>query len=277
MDNVDADILLLIQLQDLQEVRQQNADLSLATDLYQDELRKQAQLITGHRLAQRVGDAHAEDSHPPSPSSSATPLFNEAIQNLTLTSNETTNESQDEVEVLLENEPGVTATLNATATCICCQEAMSKIKILTAPCNHDYCTVCINRMFELATQDESQYPPSCCGQEITTEDAERQLEEGIRIAFEAQSEEFQTGDRTYCSNSNCLAFISPKVIQWDNVSCPKCDAETCVICKAAAHHDGCPNDPAFQLVMSTAASKGFRQCHNCRHMIELSIGCFHMT
>lgn len=52
---------------------------------------------------------------------------------------------------------------------------------------------------------------------------------------------------------------------------------TCVICKANAHTGDCPKDTALQLLFNVADHNDWQRCHACRRLVELDIGCNHMT
>ena len=162
--------------------------------------------------------------------------------------------------------------------CVSCQEAKPKDDTITALCNHNYCTVCINELFRLASQDESLWPVRCCQQTISLGDARHLLRLDVYEHYEKKSEEFSTVDRIYCCNMSCSALIPSRFIDGDKATCSVCDAKTCIICKSTAHDGGdCPDDPAVRSLMETAEKEGFRQCPECKRMIELDSGCFHMT
>ena len=54
--------------------------------------------------------------------------------------------------------------------CVVCGYEEEKLGIMTAPCGHTYCGECINKLFDRAAEDESNFPPKCCGEIITLED-----------------------------------------------------------------------------------------------------------
>ena len=162
--------------------------------------------------------------------------------------------------------------------CVSCQEVKPKEETITVLCEHNYCDLCINELYRVASQDESLWPARCCQQIISLEDALHLLRADIYERYRKKSEEFSTDNRIYCCNTSCLAFVPSRFINGDKATCSICDAETCIICKAKAH-DGidCPEDPAVQSLMETAAREKYRQCPKCKRMIELDLGCFHMT
>ncbi|KAF7920911.1 hypothetical protein EAE99_007763 [Botrytis elliptica] len=57
--------------------------------------------------------------------------------------------------------------------------------------------------------------------------------------------EFDTPNRTYCSNPLCSAFIHPESIINEQATCLDCSTITCTLCKATAHGGDCPADTAL--------------------------------
>ncbi|XMA18656.1 hypothetical protein WAI453_011447 [Rhynchosporium graminicola] len=56
-----------------------------------------------------------------------------------------------------------------------------------------------------------------------------------------------------------------------------CFTVTCKICKGPAHQHDCPQDAATQQVLQLAAAEGWKRCAHCKRMIELKVGCNHIT
>ena len=80
MDDLTADLALTLQLQDLRELENHNhgtitdaSNARLTIELYRDQLRQEALLVTDHRFGQKVGQASG--SRPTSVVNSATPRF----------------------------------------------------------------------------------------------------------------------------------------------------------------------------------------------------------
>ena len=161
--------------------------------------------------------------------------------------------------------------------CVACGHEEEQLNLMTAPCDHTYCRRCVNKLFEGAAENESNFPPKCCGETITLENTRGFLTPGIYNSFQRRSEEFSTTNRTYCSDPECVTFISPNTIVDDKAKCPACRKLTCTVCKAAAHEGDCPEDPAFKSFMAAAAEAGFQQCQDCKRVIELTQGCNHIS
>ncbi|CAF1309621.1 unnamed protein product [Rotaria sp. Silwood1] len=146
------------------------------------------------------------------------------------------------------------------------------------PCNHTYCIDCLQELFMKSMQDETLMPPRCC-QKIIPIDLARLTSKEIEN-FNAKHLEYSTKDRLYCSQPTCSTFIPPALIVDSIGTCPKpgCQVKTCSICKAASHGNfDCPKDEATSAVLATAREAGWTRCYQCRAMIELTHGCYHMT
>ncbi|KAI1325696.1 hypothetical protein F5Y16DRAFT_257327 [Xylariaceae sp. FL0255] len=48
--------------------------------------------------------------------------------------------------------------------CEACQDQKHFAELFRAPCNHEYCRQCLERLFKDAIVDESLFPPRCCRQ-----------------------------------------------------------------------------------------------------------------
>ncbi|KAL9597338.1 MAG: hypothetical protein Q9219_005204 [cf. Caloplaca sp. 3 TL-2023] len=53
-----------------------------------------------------------------------------------------------------------------TYECISCFDDIPSTEAITVPCRHQYCTPCFSQLISTALQNETQFPPKCCLQEI---------------------------------------------------------------------------------------------------------------
>lgn len=169
---------------------------------------------------------------------------------------------------------GITTQLN----CVACGDEKSYFEVIDAPCGHIYCKECIRELFEKSCHDETMFPPRCCRQQIQPSHAAIFLTRELIEQFEEKLIEFSCDDRTYCTNRECLKFIPPGTIANGIGHCQKCNTNTCTFCKNEAHREtDCPNDVNLQAVIDLAKTEGWQRCGRCRMMVELGIGCYHMT
>ena len=161
--------------------------------------------------------------------------------------------------------------------CIACDSKQPLFDIFQAPCGHYYCQECLRTLFELSTTDETLFPPRCCRQKIPLQSVKLYLSPALLHIFELKSIEFRTSDRTYCCRPACSSFITSANFTGERATCTACGTQVCTICKNNAHDGDCPEDTATQQVLETAREQGWQRCYNCRRLIELDVGCNHMT
>ncbi|KAI0860294.1 hypothetical protein F4860DRAFT_479880 [Xylaria cubensis] len=161
--------------------------------------------------------------------------------------------------------------------CVACADVKYLLDLARAPCEHYYCSECLESLFQNALLDESFFPPRCCRQEIPVDENSSFLSLDLIEEFEGRYLEFSTPNRTYCHQETCSAFIPPSMIEDGVAQCPECEFETCVTCKGATHQGDCPADEALQQVLEVAVQEGWQRCPQCSTMIELNHGCYHIT
>ena len=164
-----------------------------------------------------------------------------------------------------------------TRLCVACSSNKPAYQTLNAPCGHIYCEPCINTLFDLASTDESAFPPRCCRQSIPLDSVKTYLKPKTRAKFDLKAIEFNTPNRTYCHKPLCSAFIPPSSITSELAVCPECASITCVNCKADFHPGDCPVDEGTRAVLETAQQAGWQRCNKCRAVVELNVGCNHIT
>ncbi|PBP19053.1 IBR finger domain protein [Diplocarpon rosae] len=162
--------------------------------------------------------------------------------------------------------------------CTACQESLLSFELARVPCSHEYCGSCLRDLFSAAMTDDTLFPPRCCREPITPIGHVRiYLSTNIVQRYEAKKIEFDTPNRTYCSNPLCSSFIRAEHIAGDQASCQLCRAVTCTICKVAAHRGDCPEDTALQQVLEVAKDNEWQRCWSCHRVVELDTGCNHIT
>ena len=161
--------------------------------------------------------------------------------------------------------------------CTACDLSKPLFDVCQAPCGHFYCQECVQVLFELSTTDETLFPPRCCREPIPLQSVKIYLDPTVVRIFEEKSIEYKTSDRTYCSRPTCSSFIATVNITNERATCSNCGTQTCTICKNNAHDGDCPQDVATQQVLEAAHEHGWQRCYNCRRLVELDVGCNHMT
>lgn len=164
--------------------------------------------------------------------------------------------------------------------CMGCLEVLDGDFYIRAPCSHLYCGTCLARFFTVATTDGGVFPASCCVEPIPLADAHRFLPAEVVTRYEMMQLETDTqaADRRYCYVKACGSFIPPADFAGDRATCRSCPAQTCILCRAAAHDGVCADDSAPDEIRALVAANGlhWKQCPRCKNWREKMSGCPHM-
>lgn len=161
--------------------------------------------------------------------------------------------------------------------CIVCGDDFPFVDTLRCPCSHDYCRGCLSNYINKAIDDESIFPPRCCGQPIPLDGVNQIfIPAGIIGKYRAKELEYNSSKRIYCHIPTCSAFIPTQFVRDEVATCIRCQSRTCVICKGPAHNGDCPKDTATTNFLLVAGDNGWKRCYKCRRMVELTHGCNHI-
>ncbi|KAG2688100.1 hypothetical protein I3843_09G078600 [Carya illinoinensis] len=185
---------------------------------------------------------------------------------------------------------------------ICCEDKLS-LMMMTMKCSHKFCSNCMRTYVDGKVQS-SQVPIRCpqlrCKYYISATECKSFLPLSSYVSLERALAEANVlhSDRIYCPFSNCSVLLDPREClsarassssQSDNnsVECPVCQRFICVECGVPWHssmsceeYQNLPleeRDSADITLYRLAQSKRWRRCQQCRRMIELAQGCYHMT
>ncbi|XP_050233820.1 E3 ubiquitin-protein ligase RSL1 [Mercurialis annua] len=185
---------------------------------------------------------------------------------------------------------------------ICCEEKILPMMI-TMKCSHKFCSHCMRTYVDGKVQS-SQVPIKCpqlgCKYYISSTECKTFLPLTLYDSFERALAEADVlhSDGIYCPYPNCSVLLDPREClsarassssQSDNscVECPVCQRFICVDCGVPWHSSlSCEEfqnlplderDAADITLHRLAENKRWRRCQQCRRMIELTQGCYHMT
>ncbi|KAG8635577.1 E3 ubiquitin-protein ligase dbl4 [Manihot esculenta] len=185
---------------------------------------------------------------------------------------------------------------------ICCEEKISPMMI-AMKCSHKFCSHCMRTYVDGKVQS-SQVPIRCpqlgCKYYISSTECRSFLPLTSYECLEKALAEADVlhSDRIYCPYPNCSVLLDPRECvstqassssQSDNscVECPVCQRFVCVECGVPWHSlmsceefQNLPleeRDAADITLHRLAQNKRWRRCQQCRRMIELMQGCYHMT
>jgi hypothetical protein len=176
--------------------------------------------------------------------------------------------------------------------CVACQDAIEGSEV-RGPCGHFYDIECILSLFSAATKDESLFPPRCCRQVIPVASVRAHMTPELIALFEEKTKEFGTLRRVYCATAACSAFLGAQSLRpggwlfWGPTifDCVRsgCSTRTCSYCKAAVTANGvhqCKTDSSNtsdEAVLALGDREGWKRCPGCEALVELNLGCFHIT
>lgn len=168
------------------------------------------------------------------------------------------------------------------ADCIVCSDSSLLAELYECPFPpspepHRWCEGCLEHLHRSALTDETLYPPRCCQHRFEVDNVEEHLTQELVEDFKAKREELDDDSRVYCHVSACSAYIAAGYRLGKAEYCPNHHNPTCTYCKNKMHKDDCPQDVGRQQVEKLAAQKGWQTCRSCNAIVDLDLGCNHMT
>ncbi|KAI9800715.1 MAG: hypothetical protein M1833_003130 [Piccolia ochrophora] len=178
------------------------------------------------------------------------------------------------------------STTSEAKSCVSCRGNLKKSDATyTLLCAHDYCTTCLHSVVEQAMDNLGNMPPTCCGTAVpgstikavlTPEEQQTFLERGLEYAI-------SRGDRVLCPNPYCGELVQ-KEQNLDpqrpfEMACQYCKGKICKHCTEEAHQGDreCPIDWELEALRQLGDHQIWRRCHSCAALVELGIGCIHMS
>lgn len=173
-----------------------------------------------------------------------------------------------------------------TDECISCFDDLPLNELVLLDCSHHYCKTCFVQLVTTSLGNGSQFPPKCCLSEIPLKTIVTSISPELLDVYREKAAEYRTpaGERWYCPSPTCSRFIPRKGFGSGLNSsfqrkCPYCNTKICALCRGAAHAIGqeCPQDFGLEATLDFAEQEGWRRCIKCNAMVELTVGCRHMT
>lgn len=186
---------------------------------------------------------------------------------------------------------------------ICCEDKPT-VMMLTLRCSHKFCSHCM-RTYADGKVQASQVPIRCpqlkCNYSISTSECKIFLPVTSYEVLERAISESNvlSSEKIYCPYQNCSALLDPHECLSSQASssdesnnnscmdCPVCQRSICVNCAVPWHnllsceeYQDLPleeRDASDLTLHRLAQDRRWRRCQQCRRMIELTQGCYHMT
>ncbi|KAI9894851.1 MAG: hypothetical protein M1814_000071 [Vezdaea aestivalis] len=174
---------------------------------------------------------------------------------------------------------------NKPAECIVCVQDLKNKDLIELGCKHKYCKTCFATFVIGSMNDEQKFPPKCCQQQVPPKLVHSSLSSDQSKLYKQREKEFSipSNARFYCPSEKCTKWIDtikyPIAKDKKNLKCPSCKTKVCTICRGFGHDEwqACPQDFALEATLEESSRNGWQRCPSCRTMIELSVGCRHMT
>ncbi|KEQ71256.1 hypothetical protein M436DRAFT_65408 [Aureobasidium namibiae CBS 147.97] len=163
--------------------------------------------------------------------------------------------------------------------------------VFTPECDHAYCFPCLNQLSKQFIRQESTFPVSCCNHEVSYGQVQKESELHVRIQFAAAQEEYSrhhpyrkignplisiSRDRSLTKNfshTSMTGIISSIVATSVGAGDTSTDA-------AVAQHSPLPTGKCTMGdagLESLARTQGWQTCNRCKSVVQLSMGCNHVT
>lgn len=177
-----------------------------------------------------------------------------------------------------------------TRMCGACCRGFGAHDLIQCPCGDEYCEGCLKYMFDMALDEEDEFPSQCCGIPIPANREWEFVNNDMLHRLDLKTEELSTPNRLYCARSDCGYWIRPEFILpnglgicnnprfWDveNQCYKDCLEWTCGLCKNLRHGGSdCPQEE--EELNELADREGWQRCHLCQRLVELSYGCNHIS
>jgi hypothetical protein len=174
-----------------------------------------------------------------------------------------------------DNEENVTP--EHLVTCSVCTEANSATRTLTLACSHAYCHDCITDHFHSALNtDTALFPPRCCKDSIPIDDCRAFLSSDMLENTLTKQAEIDEAKATFCFRPSCGLLVCVENTASGVATCLECGTQTCTSCKGGNYEGLCPEDDDTKSFLSTANKVKGQRCSQCKNMVELETGCFHI-
>ena len=164
--------------------------------------------------------------------------------------------------------------------CVSCLDDVPQRDCVKVTC-HSYCRECFVRLITAAVQNEQQWPPKCCLNEIPFRTILKNIPDGLKKTFQERASEWEVpvSERVYCHRPDCALWIQPRKIVMAKRQ-GRCERGhlTCTICRGQHHGSGeCPEDRDMDLTNVLAEEEGWKRCSSCNALVEHREACQHMT
>ncbi|TID04867.1 putative E3 ubiquitin-protein ligase rbrA [Colletotrichum higginsianum] len=132
--------------------------------------------------------------------------------------------------------------------CVSCLDDFNSKDMVKVTC-HRYCRECFERLITTAVQNEQQWPPKCCLNDIPFRTILRYVPKDLGKTYKDRAAEWKIpiSQRIYCNQPDCGLWVRPD------------------------------HDRDLALTKALAADEGWQHCLKCQALVEHREACQHMT
>ncbi|OLN88692.1 putative E3 ubiquitin-protein ligase rbrA 2 [Colletotrichum chlorophyti] len=164
--------------------------------------------------------------------------------------------------------------------CVSCLDDFHPKEMIKVVC-HSYCRECFERLIAAAVQNEQQWPPKCCLNEVPFRTILRYISKDLGKTYRERSCEWKipVSERIYCNQPDCGLWVKPDQIN-QGLRIARCTNGhwSCTICRGPQHDNSdCPQDRDLALTNALAEEEGWQHCSQCHALVEHREACQHMT
>jgi IBR domain, a half RING-finger domain len=149
--------------------------------------------------------------------------------------------------------------------------------------------MCLEANFRVSIRSMPFRPVQCC-QRIDTILLRNSIISTDLKVYREKVSEFDAREKLYCWDPKCSAFIPPALRSGNagSAKCRNCCTKTCMRCKGKFHFGPCPvrntAGPGLRRSRFDEEAKfkrlsllmGWKQCPDCKRMVEKMNGCNHI-
>jgi hypothetical protein len=153
-------------------------------------------------------------------------------------------------------------------------------------CGHSICHPCLKVMFRRSVIDRQLMPPTCCANDhIPLKTVEILFDTAFKKTWNKKYQEVSTRNPIYCPSHRCGEWIKPGNIRKEHDlggrklgKCSRCKTKVCVFCRKKWHGTrDCSEDEDTKVLLAIARQAGWRQCYQCKTLIESKEGNNHVV
>ncbi|KAK6541425.1 hypothetical protein TWF694_007236 [Orbilia ellipsospora] len=162
-----------------------------------------------------------------------------------------------------------------SAVCSICGDLSQSYRIFPLKCSHRYCIDCLRDHILHSLSQPSNQPPRCCGESLPLKNAAEALMSTELDTLMDRCDAYESSKQVSCAK--CKRDILQGYIKDSSAYCVECKEFTCTHCGLELHDGICEEDKGMEMLLDTARREGWSKCDKCNHLVELTVGCFHMT